>query len=809
MKLQRVTKGLLSAIMSAVLVAGALPYGGAGTSVEAAAAEEKTVACLGTSAIAAPKAPSAVDDAWKGSYVWYGKYDNTPQKYRVLSPKSYDYGAAGMLLESDSILYRSQFDQDGNPNTGATKANEWKYSDVKTSLNGDGFLNRSNGFTNIEKSAINTSTIGSHALTVGTVAGQVAGWTASEYKNYVGLEGEKIFLLDAEDLSNSKYGYSPAFIGTPARVRKYNVAENWLMRSASSVHDGRVGLVMGTGEFDTSSPKSNYGLCPAFNVNTAMILFSSVVKGTAGAVGAEYKLTLIDSSTKVGLLNGNNPTIEYSLESDEILSGTKVNLNYQLTGNNRLTQARMSVLILDKEWDATNSKGAKILYYGKMETSTASSYYNIPEIGYASFRLPNGLYPTNWNRTFYVYMVAEKVNGTHYSDFATTPVKLPAPDVSLTAPTITSQPTNKTVTTGSTATFTVQAKGTGILNYQWQSRKDANSAWANSGQSGAKTSTLSVAATPGLDGWQFRCIVTEATGNKVVSDPATLSIKLAITEHPQNITANAGETAKFTIKATGKATLTYQWQSRKDENSVWANSGREGAKTATLSVKVTAGLNKWQFRCIVTDGKGNTLTSNAATLSVKSAPLAITKQPVGTTAAVGKTAAFTITAVGTGKVSYQWQSRRNSSSAWSNSGQSGAQTDTLLVSTTAGLNGWQFRCIVSDSTSTAPIASNTVTLKVSQSAMSITKQPANASVSAGSIAKFSVTVSGGDAPLTYQWQSRKDSSTAWSNSGQSGAKTANLSVSTTAGLNGWQFRCVIKDKNGQTVYSTAATVWVH
>ena len=808
MKLRKVTQGLLSTIMSAVLLTGALPYGGAGTQVEAATAEEKTVAGLGTSAIAAPKAPSAADDSWKGSYVWYGKYDNTPQKYRVLTPKSYDYGAAGMLLESDSIIYRAQFDQDGTPNDGATKANEWKYSDVRASLNGSSFLNRANGFTTIEKSAINKSTIGAHALAVGTGAGQVAGWTASEYKNYVALENDQIFLLDVEDLSNSKYGYSTAFIGTPARVRKYNVAESWLMRSASSAHDGRVGMVLNNGEFDTSSPKSNYGLCPAFNVNTAMVLFSSVVSGKAGAVGAEYKLTLMDSKTTLGFLNGNNPTIEYTQESDDVLSGTMVNLNYTLTGANRLTQTRMSVLILDKEWDSTNSKGAKILYYGKMETSTASSIYYIPESGTASFRLPNGLYPTNWGRTFYVYMVAETVHGDHYTDFATVPVKLPTPDVSATKPTITSQPTDKTVTAGSTATFTVQANGRGILNYQWQSRKDANSAWANSGQSGAKTSTLSVAATPGLDGWQFRCIVTEASGNKTVSDPATLYIKLAITKQPQNISANAGETAKFTVAATGKATLTYQWQSRKDSSSAWANSAQTGANTATLSVKATAGLNKWQFRCIVTDGKGKTQTSNFATLTVKSAPLTITKQPVGTTAAVGNSAPFTITAVGTGKVSYQWQSRRNSSSAWSNSGQGGAQTDTLLVSTTAGLNGWQFRCLVSDSTG-ATLASNTVTLKVSLTAMKITQQPTNASVSAGSTAKFNVTVSGGDGNLTYQWQSRKDSSTAWSNSAQSGAKTANLSVRATAGLNGWQFRCVVKDKNGQTVYSTAATAWVH
>src|SRR6202022_2698159 len=36
------------------------------------------------------------------------------------------------------------------------------------------------------------------------------------------------------------------------------------------------------------------------------------------------------------------------------------------------------------------------------------------------------------------------------------------------APTITTQPTNQTVTTGQTATFTVVASGTAPLSYQWR-----------------------------------------------------------------------------------------------------------------------------------------------------------------------------------------------------------------------------------------------------------------------------------------------------------------------------------------------------
>ena len=65
-----------------------------------------------------------------------------------------------------------------------------------------------------------------------------------------------------------------------------------------------------------------------------------------------------------------------------------------------------------------------------------------------------------------------------------------------------------------------------------------------------------------------------------------------------------GTEAVFTVTAIGKATLKYQWQSRKDANSAWTNSGMPGAKTATLRVPATLGLNGWQFRCVVTDGNG-------------------------------------------------------------------------------------------------------------------------------------------------------------------------------------------------------------
>ncbi|MBR6365844.1 MAG: hypothetical protein IKS10_07095 [Lachnospiraceae bacterium] len=367
--------------------------------------------------------------------------------------------------------------------------------------------------------------------------------------------------------------------------------------------------------------------------------------------------------------------------------------------------------------------------------------------------------------------------------------------------TIKTQPKSVFAEAGSTAKFTVAATGTGTLKYQWQSRKDSSASWSNSGQSGAKTATLSVAVSAGLHGWQFRCIVTDANGATATSYTAKLMTKLGIVAQPTNVTAANGNTAKFTVSVLGKGTLTYQWQSRKDASSAWSNSGQTGAKTATLSVATSGGLNGWQFRCIIKDSTGASVTSNTVKLTVTPK---ITTQPTNVTTTSGSTAKFTVAATGKANLTYQWQARKNASSEWSNSGQSGAKTATLSVSVVAGLYGWQFRCIVTDGNG-QKATSNVATLYV---VPEIVSQPQDQYVAVGNTATFKVSATG-KGTLTYQWQSRKNSSAAWSNSGQTGAKTETLKVTSAVGLQGWQFRCVVTDGNGKSWGTRAATLTMY
>ena len=799
--MKRHVLGRLTAVLLAVVMVVSLlnSVGFIGRAQATLATWTKTVAGLGTSVIKAPSAPTDASTPWTGSYVWYGKYEGDPVKYRVLAPKTTTYGGTTMLLDCDNILYDAYFDEDEEPNEGAQNSNEWRYSDVKNGLNGSAFLTKANGFTALEKTAIAASKVSGHKLNTGNVTDE---W----YVNYIGLTGEKVFLLDYEDVVNEKYGYvldsgwdrcedgdgyyyyEDHVTINRTKMDSEDDRTGWWLRSALignyDYGDYFVGYIESSGYVYDDYVDTYYGVSPAFNVKLSSIIFTSVVKGTAGKDNAEYKLTLADSNLTVGLQFGKTVTA----------SGSKVTVPYTISGSDASKATQVSVLILDKVYTAGNTNSAKIKYYGKLDTGAATGFSTT---GTGTFTLPSGLSLSGWDSSYYVYLLAEDVNGIRETDYASTPKKLAAPTSALK---ITTQPVNKSLLVGSKAKFTVAATGSGTLQYQWQFRKNSSSAWADSAQSGNKTATLLVSTTAGMHGYQFRCVVTDSTGGKAYSNAATLTLKPRITTQPADKSLLVGSTAKFTVAVTGKSTLKYQWQYRKNSSSEWANSGQQGAKTDTLLVSTTAALHGYQFRCVVTDGNGQKSYTRAATLTLKPR---ITTQPVDKDLLVGSTAKFTIAATGKGTLKYQWQYRKNESAEWANSGQQGAKTDTLLVSTTAALHGYQFRCIVTDGNGQVTY-SKTVTLKLKPR---ITTQPADKSVTAGTKAKFTV-VATGKSTLTYQWQYRKNSSSAWADSGQSGNKTATLLVATTKALNGYQFRCVVTDGNGRKTISSMATLIV-
>ena len=266
-----------------------------------------------------------------------------------------------------------------------------------------------------------------------------------------------------------------------------------------------------------------------------------------------------------------------------------------------------------------------------------------------------------------------------------------------TAPAITSQPANQTVTAGQTATFTVAASGTAPLSYQWQ-RNGSNI-------SGATASSYTTAATTSSDnGAKFQVVVSNSTGS-ATSNAATLTVNAAgvgpsVTSQPADQSVTVGQTATFSVAATGTGPLSYQWQ----KNGANISGGTNSSYTTPATVSSDNGT---KFQVIVKNALG-WATSNAATLTVNAASVAasIATQPASQTVISGQTATFSVSANGTAPLSYQWQ--KNGANI------SGATSSSYTTpATSSSDNGATFDVIVSNAAGSA--TSNLVTLTVTPS----------------------------------------------------------------------------------------------
>jgi centrosomal CEP192-like protein/immunoglobulin I-set domain protein len=187
---------------------------------------------------------------------------------------------------------------------------------------------------------------------------------------------------------------------------------------------------------------------------------------------------------------------------------------------------------------------------------------------------------------------------------------------SATAPVITSQPASEMVTIGQTATFSVSAIGAAPLGYQWQKNGTA--------VGGATSSTYTTPATALSDtGVQFTVVVNNSVGS-VTSSAATLTVTSSpvapsITTQPVNQAVAAGQTATFSVAATGTAPLSYQWK-----KSGIAIGG--ATSTSYTTPATTSSDNGAQFVVVVSNSVGSA-TSRAATLTVNTTPGHLSTSP--------------------------------------------------------------------------------------------------------------------------------------------------------------------------------------
>ncbi|MBQ1849079.1 MAG: hypothetical protein II139_01775, partial [Lachnospiraceae bacterium] len=403
-----VTKTVISVVMSLAIMMGEVPVASLGSMVHAAESTptqtEKTITGLGTGAISNPIEPGAEGDTegWTGSYVYYGKYDGKPVKYRVLDTAATEFGGNTMLLDCDSALIDRPHNSKGVPD-----GYSWENSEIRDWLSDEFFGNVEEGlqgaFTKAERSAIASSTKAEKA------EGKDGGGSSS--LGYQPLSDEKIFLLDAAEVTRSTYGYQNSDMYDWNKKKSGQGGYGWWLRSTSSDR-GQAGLVS-TSLYYYDVTSMNPTVSPAFNLNLSSVIFASLISGTAGSPDAEYKLTILDGDMNVAFLDENG------LKRD----GNMVTVPYTITGDNAGNATQVSVLITDEAYALGTAKTSGYVYAKLSVDSFGTS-------GSGTFTLPDAYADKTWGTDYHVYLLAEDVNGEKETDYACISPELPAPAVS-------------------------------------------------------------------------------------------------------------------------------------------------------------------------------------------------------------------------------------------------------------------------------------------------------------------------------------------------------------------------------------------
>ena len=402
-KLQRIMMAFLISVMILVTLPKAM-----GESVASIAPGEKNPdnTWLGTAGLSDPDRPADKDTPWSGNYVYFGTYDGSPIKFRVLAKDSTSYTSGKTLfLDSDVSLFEECFD-DAEP-----YSNSWNGSTLQETLNGT-FLD---GFSAHEQTAIATSTgNGGIVYEPGSMETGACGAPVSI--------NDKVFLLDPAEVRNEAYGYSSDdgrddsgnFHSVYNRKKQGSPRTGgcWYLRTAASENSEMRGwhllAVVSDGGFYTrpSSDAGVYrgsgaiGVSPALNVDHRFILFTSLTGNGAD----EFKLTLMDSGLTVMVPDSRMASIE----------GTTVTIPCEAGGPDANPGTRVSVLILDKVYLPGNPNGAGILGYNALQAG-------------GTFELPAVCDPEGWGTDYHVYLLAENLNGPCRTDYASIPLPLNAP----------------------------------------------------------------------------------------------------------------------------------------------------------------------------------------------------------------------------------------------------------------------------------------------------------------------------------------------------------------------------------------------
>ena len=166
---------------------------------------------------------------------------------------------------------------------------------------------------------------------------------------------------------------------------------------------------------------------------------------------------------------------------------------------------------------------------------------------------------------------------------------------------ISTQPSSQSVLVGQSVTFTVSASGTAPLGYQWKKN--------GSDIADATSSSYTTPATTLADSGAAYAVTVSNSAGSVTSSNATLNVVAAalaptLATQPGSQTVTAGQTASFSVLATGTAPLGYQWK-KNGSNIAGATASNYTTPATTLADSGAA------YAVTVSNSAGNVTSSNA------------------------------------------------------------------------------------------------------------------------------------------------------------------------------------------------------
>lgn len=228
-----------------------------------------------------PTVPESTEAEWSngtGTYIYYAGIGRS----RLLDADATDFSRDGehsLFAVSDGQVNRDIFCMDKEADNGQKYANDWKYSDMYLYLNGE---------TGIESPyTYYPDHIAGKLFSRAQMAALINNYNESHKEweetsgelGYAGLDGEKLFLLDAREIEHEGYGFSHTHEGSKSQFFRNGGA---FLRSPSLADDMKTGIMRANASDNLKSDvttwdvRDNAGVVyPAYNIRLSSVFYTA------------------------------------------------------------------------------------------------------------------------------------------------------------------------------------------------------------------------------------------------------------------------------------------------------------------------------------------------------------------------------------------------------------------------------------------------------------------------------------------------------------------------------------------------------